>query len=195
MEAQVTERIGLIAWLTERMENCRRIAEGKSGEDRDGWLEDASYFQQAIDLINIANLDYGGERTKDLVRRLLAHHAHFDSKTARDCGEAAEVIQRLSGELQQAVVRVYDLLRDVKALEDRLRCESQVKQEELSTLRKIAAHVPAMVYIKAKEAAGYGTAIKLMTNPMLPNEHSASKDCWCEPLEVEDGVWVHNYEH
>lgn len=31
-------------------------------------------------------------------------------------------------------------------------------------LRKIAAHVPAMVYIKAKEEAGYGVEVKVMNN-------------------------------
>ncbi len=33
-------------------------------------------------------------------------------------------------------------------------------REENKRLRKIAAHVPAAVYIAAKEAAGYGTKIK-----------------------------------
>lgn len=43
--------------------------------------------------------------------------------------------------------------RDVKR-------EIQALLSEIERLRKIAAHVPPMVYLKAKEEAGYGSAVK-----------------------------------
>jgi len=37
----------LLDWLKEREANARAIAQRKTGEDRDGWLEDAAYFKAA----------------------------------------------------------------------------------------------------------------------------------------------------
>jgi len=38
----------LISWLQERLNNCKEIAETKTGEDRAGWIEDAGFFEWAI---------------------------------------------------------------------------------------------------------------------------------------------------
>ena len=40
--------LSTIDWLRERHANCIRIAEGKTGKDLDGWLEDARYLADAI---------------------------------------------------------------------------------------------------------------------------------------------------
>ena len=39
-------------WLRERELNARRIASGKRGEDRAGWLEDADYFKRAAEAVD-----------------------------------------------------------------------------------------------------------------------------------------------
>ncbi len=43
---------------------------------------------------------------------------------------------------------------------DRLMKERDALRAEVERLRKIAAHVPTREYIKAKEAAGFGTVIR-----------------------------------
>lgn len=37
--------IPLKEWVQERLVNCMRLADTKTGADRDGWLEDARYFR------------------------------------------------------------------------------------------------------------------------------------------------------
>jgi hypothetical protein len=39
--------LSLIDWLEERRQNALQIAKTKRGEDRQGWLEDASYFARS----------------------------------------------------------------------------------------------------------------------------------------------------
>lgn len=39
--------LNLADWLAERRQNALRISRKKRGEDRQGWLEDASYFHRA----------------------------------------------------------------------------------------------------------------------------------------------------
>lgn len=40
------KEIPLIDWVRERVENSARIAAMKSGEDREGWLQDLGYWNQ-----------------------------------------------------------------------------------------------------------------------------------------------------
>jgi hypothetical protein len=39
-------------WVTERLDNCQRIAATKKGADRSGWLEDAQYFLAILDALS-----------------------------------------------------------------------------------------------------------------------------------------------
>lgn len=41
----------LLEWLRDRQANCIRIARLKTAKEREGWLEDAAYFQGAINAI------------------------------------------------------------------------------------------------------------------------------------------------
>lgn len=48
----------LLPWLREREANCRRIADEKSGDDREGWLTDAAYFALAVRAIEAKQETY-----------------------------------------------------------------------------------------------------------------------------------------
>lgn len=41
-------RLSVLEWSRERFANTLRLAASKTGEDRDGWLEDASYWQEIV---------------------------------------------------------------------------------------------------------------------------------------------------
>jgi hypothetical protein len=53
----------LIEWLYERLDNCNRLAKEKRGADKAGWIEDASYFEAAIDMASDAATLRGYIRT------------------------------------------------------------------------------------------------------------------------------------
>ena len=42
----------LMMWLKERDANARRLAAGKTGADRAGWMEDAGYFRAAVEAVD-----------------------------------------------------------------------------------------------------------------------------------------------
>ena len=67
-----------------------------------------------------------------------------------------------------------------QSAEDAFQCEREAYDRMYSTLmseierlRKIAAHVPATIYIKAKEAAGYGNVVR--TNELCEGTKLAIK--------------------
>ena len=45
----------LKSWVSDRLENCLRIAAQKTGRDRDGWLEDAEYFRAILGRLGHVN--------------------------------------------------------------------------------------------------------------------------------------------
>jgi hypothetical protein len=47
----------VVEWLQERHYNCLRHAEQKTGDDRDGWLEDAYFFELALTTLAMRNPD------------------------------------------------------------------------------------------------------------------------------------------
>ncbi len=47
----MTDRPCLRAWVVERLENCEQFAADAQGEDRAGWLDDARYFHEIMDMI------------------------------------------------------------------------------------------------------------------------------------------------
>lgn len=47
----------VIEWLHERQLNAQRIADLKTGEDRNGWLEDVHFFESAITHLKEATND------------------------------------------------------------------------------------------------------------------------------------------
>lgn len=60
MSTELSTDLTLIEWLEERRQNCLRIAKTKTGDDRQGWLEDASYFARsraAVDQLIAAHGD------------------------------------------------------------------------------------------------------------------------------------------
>lgn len=46
-------RLSPLQWAQERLNNSERLAQLKSGKDRDGWLEDAEYWRSIIELIKV----------------------------------------------------------------------------------------------------------------------------------------------
>lgn len=49
-----------LEWLEERLANCIRIGDERSGEDRDGWAEDAAFFAKTLAIIQALSEGPGG---------------------------------------------------------------------------------------------------------------------------------------
>jgi len=52
------ERLPLLEWVLERLENCQAIAEQKTGADREEWLEDADYFARLLRIVDAASVNH-----------------------------------------------------------------------------------------------------------------------------------------
>jgi len=45
-------RLSLKAWIEERIENCYMMYKQVGSDEKAGWLEDASYYQETLELIS-----------------------------------------------------------------------------------------------------------------------------------------------
>jgi hypothetical protein len=62
----------LVDWIDERYENAKRIAATKQGQDRQGWLEDASYFLRAREALKQLVMASGDEHANVPLRMHIA---------------------------------------------------------------------------------------------------------------------------
>lgn len=58
-------------WAEERLSNTARIAETKTGSDRDGWIDDFNHWRQIVAALNTL------DETKRYVERCQAHNTHL----------------------------------------------------------------------------------------------------------------------
>jgi len=64
--------IDLVDWIDERYENAKRIAKTKTGQDRQGWLEDACYFLRAREALKQLAMASGDEHLNVPLRMHIA---------------------------------------------------------------------------------------------------------------------------
>jgi hypothetical protein len=50
--AEIEAGLSVLEWSQERLANSERIADLKSGADREGWLEDVSYWRAIVALLS-----------------------------------------------------------------------------------------------------------------------------------------------
>ncbi len=62
------QNLSVVDWIGERYENAKRLAATKTGEDRDGWMEDARYLHDAHEALKGSARD--AERIVDLSAKL-----------------------------------------------------------------------------------------------------------------------------
>jgi len=79
------KKLTLSEWLAERLANCRRIAAMRTGDDRDGWLEDALYFEAAVEQqAEIERLERQLEAAEKLLRVAMTSSSDKTYEAARD---------------------------------------------------------------------------------------------------------------
>lgn len=64
--------LSLLDWLEERRQNALRIAKTKHGDDRQGWLEDVSYFARAGEAVRQLIAASGDEHANVPLRMYIA---------------------------------------------------------------------------------------------------------------------------
>jgi hypothetical protein len=72
VEDAVSTKLSLLVWLEERRQNALRIAMTKRGEDRQGWLEDASYLSQSVEAVRQLIKASGDEHINVPIRSYIA---------------------------------------------------------------------------------------------------------------------------
>lgn len=99
--------ISLTSWIQERLDNCHRIAAGKSGSDRDGWLEDATYFAGV--LMALAEADRLKALNEALGKKVSDYASQLDKAYGTPC---AEIRWQQEKEELLAQIASLELIRD-----------------------------------------------------------------------------------
>src|SRR5574337_1608527 len=105
------KKMDLNAWLEERAANCRRIADGKQGEDRAGWLEDAAYFDAAREAAE------GAARWKRAAEANIGENVEL-RQLLQNMEAARDAALRLKVERQPELGRIADALCEYNERDD-----------------------------------------------------------------------------
>jgi hypothetical protein len=132
-------------WLSERLANCLTHANEKTGSDRNGWLEDAQYFRQALDATDclaaerqkVAELEHTLKELLAVIHRDGGHYTaeHGIEKSAKDATQLS--CQRLDAEAELARLRVAH--EKLALSESRLvQCEIELRNQICSLEAQLA---------------------------------------------------------
>lgn len=67
-----SKNLSVVDWIDERYENAKRIAQTKTGDERQGWLEDASYLLRAREALKQLAMASGDEHANVPLRMHIA---------------------------------------------------------------------------------------------------------------------------